>query len=153
MMTRAADLVPRVYHSLLNDGMPPKEARRVIQSKIDLSDRTIRRALPQEAKREYKLDKMSKLPNNQAKLADVTPVNIPPPEQTIIEPEQEKELVHRTIRITMSARKLLALSKHMAQKVKEEGMETNYAIEYDYVDKELYIDVTEEWETKLMVND
>ena len=55
----------------------------------------------------------------------------------------------------MSARKLLALSKYMKQQVKKQGMSLNYAIEYNYDDKELYVDVTEEWENKqeLMVND
>ena len=43
----------------------------------------------------------------------------------------------------------------MKQQVKKQGMSLNYAIEYDYDDKELYVDATEEWENKqeLMVND
>jgi hypothetical protein len=164
MSAKAADLISHLYASLRKDGLDPQDARRLIEQKIAVSDRTLRRALPEEAKTmiyankpkpKKAADRMS-ASNARLVLDDEEP-KIPPPEQHIIEPEpeqeQEKELVHRTIRITMSARKLLALSKHMATTVEKEGMETNYAIEYDYVDKELYVDVTEEWETKLMVND
>lgn len=100
--TKAADIIPRLYASLRKDGLTKKDARNMIQSRMDVSDRTIRRTLPEEAKQEYnryhngKLDKMSDIRSrtivqNQAKLADVTSVSIPPPEQPIIEPEGQEQ--------------------------------------------------------------
>jgi hypothetical protein len=71
------------------------------------------------------------------------------------EPEPEPVLVHRTFRITMSPKKMIELGNAMLKMVKQEGLKTNYAIEYDYVDHALYVDITEAHENKkeLMIKD
>lgn len=93
----ASELIPRLYESLKKDGLSPQQARKLIEEKVDVSQRTLRRALPAEAKRPYNSDMMSeskKLPNGN--LAKPKPSNamlivekepdIPAMPHTIIEP-------------------------------------------------------------------
>ena len=69
--------------------------------------------------------------------------------------EPEPEPAHRVIRISMSHNKMIELGEWMIKFVNREGLDKNYAIEYDYVDRALYVDVTEpeENEKELMVKD
>jgi hypothetical protein len=159
VVRKTNEIIPMLFEKGRADGVPLKNIR-VKMHEMGIPERTMIRYTPDWAKqkqdhssRTKKGGQVATFPSNQAKLADVTPVNIPPPEQPIIEPEREQELVHKTIRITMSGKKLGSLGYAMIDKVKELGLDTKYAIEYDYVDKELYLDVAEGWETKLMVND
>jgi hypothetical protein len=155
---KAIDLIKQTYESLRSDGLTPEQARSTIQEHIEVSDRTIRRALPTEAKNINMLRTPVHKPSNATLVLDKEP-DIPSPKpiiiehvsETEIEPQPKPELVHRTIRITMSPENMVALGNAMVAKVKAEGFKRNYAIEYDYVDKALYVDIAEKWEKVLMV--
>jgi hypothetical protein len=92
---KASQLIPLIFDKGQQAGMQNDEIRKRIQSEFDIPGRTMRRYLPQGVKGQYKryhngkLAKLANLEPNQAKLADVTPVTLPPPEQPIIEPEAE----------------------------------------------------------------
>ena len=82
--TKAADLIPRLYESLKQDGLKPSEIREFIESKINIGERRLRQLLPPEAKRDYTIRK--KLPNsnvqkahNQTRLVVPEEPTIPPP--------------------------------------------------------------------------
>ena len=51
LATKAGHLLPQLYENLIKDGLDPFEARDYMKEIVDVSDRTIRRALPMEAKR------------------------------------------------------------------------------------------------------
>ena len=115
------------------------------------------RYVPESSKRTYErrddkhiVTEQSEQSRNLRHLRQEEQPKIPAPPQPIIE-HIEPKLEHKTIRITMSPQKMIALGNAMIALVKKEGFKTNYAIEYDYVEKDLYVDATEEWEKDLMV--
>lgn len=55
MSTKAAELISRLYASLRKDGFTPVDARKMIEDRIEVSQRTLRRALPDEAKSQNKV--------------------------------------------------------------------------------------------------
>lgn len=119
MSIKASNLISRLYVSLRNDGLTPMEARKIIEERIDVSQRTLRRALPEEAKQVHKKsDKMSDFKGNQndylstnAKFADKMSASnaklildkkpdIPAPEQPIIAEFPSAEEIAAEIAIT-----------------------------------------------------
>ena len=47
----AAELIPKLYKSLKDDGLDPSEIRRLIEAKISISQRRLRQLLPSESKK------------------------------------------------------------------------------------------------------
>ena len=81
------DLARKLYESLCKDGFTPMDARKTIENEVELSYRTLMRALPQEAKQKQDHSR-KRLPSVNL---FVKKPKIPPPEQPIIEQEQHYE--------------------------------------------------------------
>ena len=94
--TKAADLVPRLYKSLENDGLGNSEIFQMIKEKIDISRARLYELIPPESKRPYK--KVHKLDNsnvqqlhNQRRLVVPEEPTIPPPSEVVREAEIVRE--------------------------------------------------------------
>lgn len=103
MSTKAAELITRLYTCLRNDGFEPHEARHMIEQRIEVSQRTLRRALPSEAKSQAKIrpqfaDRMTAKPSNARLVLEDEEPKIPAPEyQVIIEHKPEPIAVEEQI--------------------------------------------------------
>lgn len=90
--TKASAIIPRLYESLRKDGLEPFQARGYIQELVDVSQRTVRGLLSEEARH----TEMTRLPHTTAEKISANPepepkkeIQIPPPKQEIKEVEPE----------------------------------------------------------------
>jgi hypothetical protein len=101
---RTADLIPRLYHSLVNDGLKPKEAYTIITEKVDIGRRRLQQLIPPEAKN----PKMARnLRHLVPQLASDKPPAIPPRPEAIQDVEPEPEPIEEPIRIQSTIRKII----------------------------------------------
>lgn len=152
--------VRALYEKGLAEGKSTEEIRARIQE-LGISDRTMRRELPQEAKQfqrpspkgghlatpSHRDDRYQRTEIGQT--AKLEGSRIPLQKgMGIVEPEREGEPESRSLRMVMSAKKFKALFEHMDDFHTKNGAETDYAIEYDPDDKELYVDLAEKNEKR-----
>lgn len=89
LTVNATQLIPQLYDSLKEDGIPPLEARTYIEEIVVISQRQLRRILPDEAK--Y-TEKQNKPELTLRKDADIRPhTKIPPPPEVHREAEIIRE--------------------------------------------------------------
>lgn len=96
LTVNATQLIPQLYDSLKEDGIPPLEARTYIEEIVVISQRQLRRILPDEAKHTEKLRTYDRKPELTLKTdADIRPhtqrPNIPPPPEVHREAEIIRE--------------------------------------------------------------
>ena len=84
LTTSATQIIPQLYKSLREDAIPPLEARAYIEEIVIISQRQLRRILPDEAK--Y-IEKQNKPELTLKQDADIRPHTIPPRPQVVREAE------------------------------------------------------------------
>jgi hypothetical protein len=92
LTVNATQLIPQLYDSLKEDGIPPLEARTYIEEIVVISQRQLRRILPDEAKYTEKQNKPELILRKDADIRPHTQQpNIPPPPEVHREAEIIRE--------------------------------------------------------------
>jgi hypothetical protein len=107
---RTADLIPRLYHSLVNDGLKPKEAYTIITEKVDIGRRRLQQLIPPEAKNPKMARNLRHLVPQIEKVKEIAiskQPEIPPRPEVIQDVEPEPEPIEEPIRIQSTIRKII----------------------------------------------